>query len=169
MHNNLSKYWIDALNLKPHPEGGHYREIFSSDDRISKNCLPEKYGNERKFYTSIYFLLEGNEISHFHRIKSDEIWNFHCGSALEIHVINSEGKHIIKKLGLNTGKNEFPQQIVEAGCWFGACLENKEGFALVGCFVSPGFEFDDFELANRNKLINDFPLHKKIIEKLSLH
>ena len=167
MQEKNANYWIENLNLKPHPEGGFYREIFASGTLLNGNCLPQKISGNRPFYTSIYFLLKNDDISHFHRIKSDEIWCFHAGDALNIHIIDKNGNYLIKKLGLNTDENEFPQHLVEAGCWFGAGLKNQKGYALVGCLVSPGFDFQDFELAKKTELLVEYPEHKEIIEKLS--
>ncbi len=150
-------HFIKNLNLKVHPEGGYYNEVFSSEGKIKIESLPEGFSNARKYYTSIYFLLKSGEVSHLHRIKSDEIWNFHCGSALTIHIIDKNGEYSTKKLGLNIKNNEQPQQIVVAGCWFGVSVNNNNSFSLVSCFVSPGFDFEDFELANRTDLMKTNP------------
>jgi uncharacterized protein len=163
-----ASYWIEHLNLLPHPEGGYYREIFSSNEIITQNCLPAGFNGERKLYTSIYFLLEGSNVSHFHRIKSDEIWCFHSGSSLEIHILDIESKHLVKKLGINPIDSEMPQQIVEAGSWFGACLSQPGAYALVACIVAPGFDFNDFELGKEADLLKLYPQHAQIIQKLSL-
>jgi predicted cupin superfamily sugar epimerase len=157
-------YWINHLNLLPHPEGGFYKEIFSSIESIDQNRLHKRFSGSRKFYTSIYFLLRNDEVSHFHRIKSDEIWTFHTGSALDIHIIDENGTYSIKKLGLNPEKSEMPQQIVKAGTWFAASLIQPDGYALVGCFVSPGFDFADFELGERNELIKLYPKYEQVIK-----
>lgn len=162
-----AEYWIKYLGLKAHPEGGYYHETFVSENLIEATSLPSEYGGARKFYTSIYFLLKDNEVSHFHKIKSDEIWTFHAGDALDIHVFDPAGCYQILKLGLNIEKNEKPQQIVKGGSWFGASLPNTEGFSLVGCFVAPGFDFIDFELGNRRNLLEQYPEQKEIIMKLT--
>jgi uncharacterized protein len=162
-----ANFWINHLDLSPHPEGGYYREIFRSDEKIIQNCLPPGFLGSRSLYTSIYFLLKHNHVSHFHRIKSDEIWCFHSGNSLDIHIIDKEGNYVIKKLGLNPDENEMPQQIVSSGSWFGACLQNKNSYALVTCFVSPGFDFVDFELAKREELLKLYPNHKEIIKNLT--
>ncbi len=168
MANKNAEYWINHLCLLPHPEGGYYKEIFSSIDEIEQKCLSKRFIGNRKYYTSIYFLLKDEQVSHFHRIKSDEIWSFHAGSVLDIHIIDEDGNYSIKKLGLNPEKDEIPQQIVKAGSWFGASLCNQKGFALVGCFVSPGFDFNDFELGNRNEMLNLYAMHEIIIGKLTV-
>jgi len=108
MKADTADYWIKNLELLPHPEGGYYREIFSSNEIIDQKCLPQRFAGSRKFYTSIYFLLKNNEVSHFHRIKSDEIWCFHAGKTIEIHEINKESIYCVRKLGLNPQKDEMP-------------------------------------------------------------
>ena len=112
-------------------------------------------------------MLKSGEVSRFHRIKSDEIWNYHTGSSLSIHIIDINGKYSIKKLGLNLYNDEKLQQIVKAGCWFGASVTEKDTFALVGCFVSPGFDFEDFELVKRQDLLKIYPEYEDIINDLT--
>jgi uncharacterized protein len=162
-----ANYWIEKLDLHAHPEGGYYYETFAANESIKADALPQRYGGNRKHYTSIYFLLKTGQVSHFHRIKSDEIWAFHDGKPLNIHVIEPSGDYHVLKLGLNPEKGEYPQHIVPAGSWFGASLDQPEGFSLVGCFVAPGFDFADFELAERDNLLKEFPKHKNIITKLT--
>ncbi len=162
-----AEYWINKLGLKAHPEGGYYYETFAATEYIDLAALPDRYGGNRKHYTSIYFLLENGQVSHFHRIKSDEIWAFHYGEPLNIHVIDSSGNYQVLKLGLNIEKGESPQHIVPAGSWFGASLAIATGYSLVTCFVAPGFDFNDFELANRDNLVKAFPDYQMIIKKLT--
>jgi predicted cupin superfamily sugar epimerase len=162
-----AEYWINKLGLQSHPEGGYYYETFAANEIVSAKALPERYGGNRKFYTSIYFLLKSGQVSHFHKIKSDEIWAFHAGGPLDIHVIDSSGNYKILKLGLNLEKGEFPQHVVPAGCWFGASLDNSKEFSLVGCFVAPGFDFADFQLATQESLISEFPQYENIIKRLT--
>ena len=163
----VAENWIKNLNLVSHPEGGYYRETFVAKEEISSAALPSRYGADRKHYTSIYFLLTGDQVSHFHRIKSDEIWAFHAGEPLNIHVIDSSGHYRVLRLGLDLDNEEMPQQMVPAGCWFGASLNQASGYSLVGCIVAPGFDFADFQLAERKELIELFPKHRSIIEHLT--
>jgi len=151
-----AKYWIEKLELQKHPEGGYFREIYLSDDIVPQIGLPDNFRGERSFATSIYYLLEGNDFSAFHRIKSDEIWHYYAGSsAIEI-VSLVQGK--IKKylVGNDPDHGEIFQVIVPKNTWFAARLQNQEGYALAGCTVSPRFHFDDFEMADK-KLIDEFP------------
>lgn len=149
-------YWIKKLELKKHPEGGWYREIYRSKERIPKQSLPNNFTGERNISTSIYYLLEGNDISAFHRIKSDEIWHYYTGSSA-IELITIQNNKIVKYLiGSNADAGQHFQVVVSKNTWFAAHLLDFQGFALVGCTVSPGFHFEDFEMANEN-LSKEFP------------
>lgn len=156
-----AKYYIEKLGLTPHVEGGYFKESFLSNQTINKT---EK--ETRNLWSSIYFLLETGEVSNFHRLTSDEMWYYHAGSALTIYMISHEGELITKELGLNIDKGETPQVLVPKNYIFGSAM-NSEGFSLVGCMVSPGFEFSDFELFKRQDLIEKYPEHKDIILKLT--
>lgn len=151
-----ANYWIEKLELQKHPEGGWFREIYRSEEIVPKKCLSDNYSGERNFSTSIYYLLEGENISAFHRIKSDEIWHFYSGtSAIEIWTL--ENREITKRhLGKDICNNECFQIIIPKNTWFAARLLNTNGFALIGCTVSPGFHFNDFELGGE-KLLLEFP------------
>jgi hypothetical protein len=137
-----AKQYIDQLHMLPHPEGGYYKESF----RSNKSIQFIGFEGERSLSTSIFFLLEKGQTSALHRIKSDEIWYFHDGQALEIIELDSEGKEQITLLGKNILNGEVLQHVVPAGVWFGARLATSSEFCLVGCQVSPGFDFKDFEL-----------------------
>jgi uncharacterized protein len=158
---------VRRLDLARHPEGGWYRETYRSGEIIPVSALPERFGGPRPFSTSIYFLLEQGEISALHRIKSDEIWHFHAGAPLMIHIITPRGGHQELKLGPDLSAGESFQIVVEAGCWFGAEVSRAGTYSLVGCTVSPGFDFADFQLGNRSDLLHEFPLHKEIITRLT--
>ena len=123
--------------------------------------------SKRNFSTSIYFLLEGNQVSKFHKLKSDEIWHFYDGSPIHLFIISPDGKLQEKILGRNLETGALPQIVIEKGNWFGAKIQEKESFTLIGCTVSPGFDFEDFELAERQKLLNEYPRHKTLIEELT--
>lgn len=159
-------YVIDRFQMQKHPEGGYYKQTYRSDEFIKAEFLPARFKGDRLFSTAIYFLLEGNDFSAFHRIRSDELWHFYYGSALQIFIIHPDGKMEIINLGNNLAVNENFQCVVKAGCWFAARLEHRDSFSLVGCTVSPGFDFADFELANREILVNQYPQHKEIIQAL---
>src|SRR4051812_16359496 len=93
---STADYWIDQLKLQSHPEGGFYKEIYRSAEKISSIGLPSRFGGARSFCTSIYFLLRSEDRSLFHRIKSDEVWHFHAGTALLIYVLYNDGLKIFK-------------------------------------------------------------------------
>lgn len=154
-------YFVKTLNMTPHQEGGFYKECFVSEKNI--NVQGEE---SRKLWTSIYFLLRDGEVSHFHRLKSDEMWYYHSGSSLTIYMITPNGELITEELGLNIEKGEKPQILVPKDYIFGSAI-NNEGYALVGCMVSPGFEFKDFELFERNYLLEKYPNYKQVINKLT--
>lgn len=160
-------YWISRLNLRPHPEGGYYREIYRSDETVPAGVLPKRFNGPRTFSTAIYFLLEGNDFSALHRIQSDEIWHFYAGSPITIHRINHNGAYDRIVLGNNPDNNESFATVINAGCWYGATVNDSDAYALVGGTVAPGFEFEDFELANRADLIRSFPEHSAVIERLT--
>ena len=159
-------YWIEKLGLVPHPEGGYYRETHRSAETIPGNSLPERFTGARNFSTAIYFLLRSQDRSLFHRIKSDELWHHYAGSSLSLYVLNDRGltRH---RLGADPENGESFQVIVPAGSWFGAVVDQKENFTLSGCTVAPGFDFSDFEFADRVSLLKTFPDHQHIIELLT--
>lgn len=159
--------WIKKLRLTPHPEGGYYREIYSSGLVINKHDLPQIYEGDRTLATSIYFLLRSGEISGFHQLKSDEIWYYNCGSPLKITLITTKGELITEKFGANIEKGEKPQVIIPAGTIFGAEVIKNNSFTLLSCMVSPGFDFNDFKLFSRKELKEQYPEYIDIIKKLT--
>ncbi len=159
--------YIRTLNLHPHPEGGWYRETYRAAEDIPRAGLPVRYCGERPFATAIYFLLTSETFSALHRIKSDEQWHFYAGSALTVHVIDPDGRYRALHLGPDLERGETFQAVVPAGCWFGASVDAPQGFALVGCTVAPGFDFSDFEMGVRGDLVERYPRHRALIERLS--
>jgi len=156
-------FWIQSLGLARHPEGGYFRETYRSDETIPGNALPTRFNGDRSFSTSIFYLLSGEDRSVLHRIQSDEIWHFHDGSPLSIHIIDNNGIHRVRRLGLNPASGQSPQVMVEAGAWFGAIVDKKGSYTLAGCTVAPGFDFSDFEKADKEYMLKKFPRHKDII------
>lgn len=152
--------------MQQHPEGGWFKETYRSKEVILKEHLPERFSGMRSFSTGIYFLLEGEQFSGFHRIKSDEMWHFYAGQALNVYIINENGELEVVAIGPNIDKGERFQYVVKAGCWFASRPASPETFSLVGCTVAPGFDFEDFELARAAELEKEFPKHKTIINKL---
>ena len=160
-----ARYYIDHLQLKPHPEGGFYKESYRAAGSIKKECLPE-FNGDRSFSTAIYFLLEQGDFSAFHRIKSDEGWHFYEGGTLLVHMIEQNGNYSCTRLGRNIQEGEKLQFVVPAGAWFASEPGPSSFFALVGCTVAPGFDFADFEMAKKENLLKEFPEHKSLAERL---
>lgn len=154
-----SEHWIKKLKLKKHPEGGYYREIYRSAENVS---TPR---GKRSESTAIYFLLKYPDVSHFHKIASDEVWHFYAGSELTVYMLDPKTKKLRKRI---VGPECF-SAVVPAGAWFGASVNRPGSYALVGCTVAPGFDFKDFELASKTSLLRQFPRYKNLIEKLSAH
>jgi uncharacterized protein len=126
---------IARLGLKPHPEGGHYRETFR-DSRTD--------ADGRAFSTAIYFLLARGERSHWHRIDAIEVWHYYAGAALNLQIADDDGRRVIR-LGCDLAGGEQPQAIVPPHAWQAA--ESTGDWTLVGCTVAPGFDFTKFEMA----------------------
>lgn len=158
--NNKIQEIINHFDMLPHPEGGFYKETY----RSSELCL----NGTRNLKTVIYFLLRSEDISHFHRIKSDEMWYYHSGSPLIVHSIDDQGVYKEQKVGINFSEGEIPQYLVPKNTIFGSTVLEKDSYSLVSCSVSPGFDFEDFELFKQSDLLEQFPLHHKIISKLTL-
>lgn len=153
-------YWIKQLSLLPHPEGGFYKEMFRSTQEVSR------VGDDTVLQacTSIYYLLEGADYSGFHKIASDEIWYFHKGVPLTVHIINKDGRHEAMELSDQPDGNL--SLVVPAGLWFAAELPSKTGYTLVSCAVAPGFEFTEFEMANKEELIKSYPGNEALFGRL---
>jgi predicted cupin superfamily sugar epimerase len=162
-----AKYWIEKLGLQAHPEGGYFRQTYSSDVVIARDALPEGFGGARAASTAIYFLLEGKNFSAFHRLRSDEVWHFYMGSPLVVEVIDPAGTRSSILLGGDPDAGQVFQAVVRAGFWFASHVADWKSWALVGCTVAPGFDFEDFEMGKRAELLARFPQHRKLIEQLT--
>ncbi len=150
---------IDKLDLLPHPEGGYFKETYRS------KCTIDTIAGERNIATGIHYLLNGNEKSHLHRIKSDEMWHFYLGSPLRLVLFDEKNKGYREIILSNTiESNTHLQFVVQAGIWMAAEVMDKSSFSLVGCTVSPGFDFTDFEMAKADLLAH---LPKEIKEHLT--
>lgn len=146
---------INKLGLIPHVEGGYFKETYASDVETNGNSIA----------TSIYFLMEKDNFSAFHRLTSDEMWFFHSGSPLTISMIDPDGRYHEVKLGLDFSQGQRPFFTVPKTWIFGSFVE--DGYALVSCVVAPGFTYDDFELFERDNLLEEYPEHADIIERLT--
>lgn len=148
---------VRALALVPHPEGGWFRETFRSPDRVPAGALPARFPGERCLATAILYLLPAGERSHFHRLRADETWWHHEGGAMHLHLLGPGGA---TRLVVGPGS---PQAVVPHGTWFAAEPEPGAGFALAGCGTSPGFEFEDFEMARRDALLAEHPAQRELV------
>lgn len=142
---------IQRFELEAHPEGGFYKRTFAADNLS---------------YSSILFLLEEGNFSAFHRLTADEQWNWYYGDAIVIHEIDNDGNYHKTMLSNQESNFQF-QYIVKAGHWFASECVGENGFALCGCTVIPAFSFEHFTLGNRSHLIEQFPQHESLIERLT--
>ena len=129
------KYFVEKLNMKEHPEGGYYNECLKSGDIIDAKTVDSSFDGNRKLWTSIYFLLKDRDVSRFHRLKSDEIWYYHSGVPMVIHIINKNGELERVKLGLDIERGERPQVLIPKGCIFGAIMLKENIFTLQYLFA----------------------------------
>jgi uncharacterized protein len=170
-----AKYWMDKLQLEKHPEGGYYRVTYTAETMIAAEALPPGFEGARPVSTAIYFLLSNQDdaantsgsFSAFHRLRSDEMWHFYAGSPLAVHVIDPSGSYSKLLIGADPDQGQSFQAVVPAGCWFASAPLLPESFALVGCTVSPGFDFADFELADRARLTAEYPQHATLIAQFT--
>ncbi len=151
---------IEQFQLEPlTPEGGYFRRIYES---------PLLGTSERRYAASIYYLLEAPDFSCFHRLDCDELWHFYAGAKLALHQISPEGELTTSILGDPIYLSDtIPFAIVKKGNWFAAEIVELEGFAFVGCTTIPEFQFSTFEAGKRSTLSETFPMHKKLIAKLT--
>ena len=164
-----AEYFIESLRMEPHIEGGYFKECLLGADTLQDYGGTDGHdydGESRHLWSSIYFLLREEEVSHFHRLTYDEVWYYHAGNALTIYVIDEVGVLHAKKLGLNAQAGEQPQIVVPAGCIFGSAME-EEGFSLVGCMCSPAFRYEEFELFSRRDLLAKYPQYEDVIVRLT--
>jgi hypothetical protein len=158
---------IEALGLSPHPEGGYYREVYRSGEVVGGDALPDRYGGDRAFATSILFLVTRDSYSALHRLASDEIYHLYLGGPLDLSVFHTDGTVETVRLGRDVLGGEKVQHVVPRGAWQGSRLVGETPFALMGCTVAPGFDFADFEMAERSALIRAYPGHTNLIRGLT--
>lgn len=153
----LVKKLVKKLELEKHPEGGYFRQTYRSDTLVNI----EGYDGQRNISTAIYYMLVGKQFSAFHKIRSVEIWHYYAGGSITLYAIDNEGK--LSKIKI--GKSGTPQAIIKAGTWFAAAIDSRKSYCLLGCTVSPGFDYRDWELGKRDELVRMCPKHKKLIER----
>jgi uncharacterized protein len=160
-------YWLDKLQLTHHVEGGSFREVYRSELVIPRKSLPLFFQGDRAASTHIYFLLAEGQFSAFHRIAADEHWHFYSGDPLIVYEINHNGRLLTHRLGNDPSKEESFHAVIKAGSWFASVPAEGSEYALVGCTVAPGFDFDDFELADKETLAEQYPQHAALIRRLT--
>ncbi|WP_252037083.1 MULTISPECIES: cupin domain-containing protein [Vibrio] len=159
------KYLVDKFNLKPHPEGGYFSENYRSEEIL--DCPPERFSGKHVYKTSIYYLLEKENVSMFHRLKQDELWHHYTGCSVILHILDPNKGYQKLDLGCSLSHSDAAYQaLVPKNVWFAAELKDKSKFSLVGCTTSPGFEFSDWELANKEELMNYFPEKIELISRI---
>jgi len=151
---------VKNLDLKAHPEGGYYSETYRSGLEL------ETKEGFRSLATCIYFLMTSDNVSKFHSIAGDEIWFYHEGSPLTVHILSDKGYEKLL-VGPLDGLGHQPQQLVPPGVIFGSTVEEPESYSLVSCMVSPGFDFRDFRLYGADELSAKWPDHDDIIRRLT--
>ena len=159
---------IKFFRMKPLSyEGGHYIETYRADEKISPTVLPERYTGERDFSTAILYLLTPDTFSALHRVKSDEIFHFYLGDAVTMLILHTDRSSEVVTLGQDIFNDQRVQVTVPKDSWQGCFLGEGGKFALMGCTVAPGFEFEDFEPAQRKRLLEQYPSQHDLIIKLT--
>jgi uncharacterized protein len=148
---------VRQLGLAPHPEGGFFAETYRS----------ARAAGDRALSTAIYFLLTDSNPSRMHRVASDEIWHFYRGDPLEMLQLAPDGSSRVVAIGTRIERGERPQVLVPAGVWQGVRVAPGGRYALVGATVTPGFDFADFAMGDRDELLAQFPGRAALIAELS--
>ena len=154
-----TKQLIVGLNLKKHPEGGWFSRVYSAPKRLQDV--------DRAISGSIYFLLDREEVSHFHQIDCDEIWYYHEGCGLKVYLIYPDGRLQEEVLGIDFTKGEKPMVIIPKGAIFAAENIKRDEFTLISCVTTPQFTFDGFKLFTQDELLKKYPEYRSIIEKMA--
>ncbi len=156
------------LGLEPHPrEGGWFAETWRAAERIPAAALSGRYSGARSSGTAIYYLLEPGNYSEMHRLASDEVFHFYLGDAVEMLRLFPDGRGERVVLGQDLADGEFVQTVVPQGVWQGARLVEGGRFALLGCTVSPGFDYADYESGSRAELVRGWPEWAGLVEALT--
>lgn len=160
-------YFISKLNLEGHIEGGYFKEVYRNSFDTTGEGYKYNFEGVRALSTAIYFLLKSGQVSKFHKLKFDELWFYHCGCPMVIHMIDEQGEYSRAILGLDIERGELPQILVPSNTIFGAEPLEVDTFSFVSCMVSPGFDYKDFYLYEEKELIDMYPKHQDIITRLN--
>ncbi len=156
------------LNLEAHPrEGGYFRQTWKSEEEIPLAALPSRYSGARAAGTAIYYLLEPSTFSEMHRLISDEVFHFYFGDPVEMLQLWPDGSSRVVRLGSDLAAGVLPQLVVPKGVWQGSRLVPGGSVALLGCSVSPGFDYADYEMGMRAELVREYPESAELIELLT--
>jgi predicted cupin superfamily sugar epimerase len=157
------------LGLQPHPrEGGWYVRTYESAEFVSTAAFADgRYAGERRTGTAIYYLLEKGTFSEMHRLKSDEVFHFYAGDPVEMLQLREGKEGRVVVIGNDLVRGHRPQATVERGVWQGTRLIEGGDWALLGCSVSPGFEFEDYESGTREQLCQEWPTFSEQIVALT--
>ncbi len=156
------------LELLPH-EGGFFHQTYISTEKISQTALPQRFIKDMPYGTAIYFLLTATDFSAMHRLRSDEIYHFYYGDPVEMLLLRPDGSGEVFLLGSDLRAGMRPQKVVKRGVWQGSRLapDGQHGLALLGTTMAPGFDWDSFELGEKNVLLEQYPDYAaKIIQRV---
>jgi len=158
-----------VLGLQPLlPEGGWYTRIYESGELIAPTQFADaRYNGPRHLYSAIYYLLEPGTFSEMHMLQSDEIYHHYLGGAVELLQLHPDGQSKTIHIGKDLAAGQRPQVLAPRNVWQGSRLLDPEGFALLGCTVSPGFEFADYQTLPRAELITHWPHEAERITQLT--
>jgi predicted cupin superfamily sugar epimerase len=166
---------VQLLRLEQHPkEGGYFRETYRSRATIDTTHLPPAgYANagprDRALGTAIYYLITPDSFSALHRLPGEEVFHHYLGDAVEMLMLHADGRGDVVRIGTDLATGESPQVVVPGGTWQGSRLVPGGAFALLGCTMSPGFDYADYAHGRRNDLIERFPAHAERIRELTPH
>jgi uncharacterized protein len=156
------------LNLAPHPrEGGWFTQTWRAEESISREALPARYSAARSAGTCIYYLLEPDTFSEMHRLASDEIFHFYLGDPVEMLQLDPDGSARTVILGNDLADGQHLQLIVPKLVWQGSRLVPGGKLALLGCTVSPGFDYADYETGCADSLTREYPQYADLIQTLT--
>jgi predicted cupin superfamily sugar epimerase len=159
---------IDFFDMKPlEGEGGYYVETYRAAEKLTGGSLPGRYAGQRSLATAILYLLTPDTFSAMHRLKSDEVFHFYLGDPVTILLCDPEGCSKVLTLGHDVMMGQRLQAPIPGGIWQGCFLNDGGKFALMGTTVAPGFEFDDFEAAGRDMLLDKYPDRRDLILRLT--
>lgn len=159
---------IGLFGMKPLPkEGGFYVETYRSREAIGHEALPKRFKGHRNLSSAILYLLTADTVSKLHRLKSDEIYHFYLGDEVTMLQLFPDGSSRVLTLGCGIADGQFLQTVVPQGVWMGCLLKAGGEFALMGTTVCPGFEFEDFEFAEREHLLKLYPSQSELILRLT--